>query len=283
MRDPARRRKRSGHLLGEHGYTGKLAYALYPEMTDTVLMVRHPGGEGAGTSSDFYASTHDVAPTILDFLGIEQPAPMDGQNLIPLLEGKEPLEPRYHITQGYKDYVCCRDDHRVMFCRTDGTNAHLFDAVTDADQRRVLAETEPETVRRITKITRRETRGTPSEVARRLTAPCQHARASPSLVSNASAFQASLSAFLVQASLCGVQRTAAVAVGFKLVATPREDFLTRRRPEGGCRANTLDPEKMLVYSLSMRISPVDKVVNSPRGMLSRRYGVSWRSPGRLHC
>jgi arylsulfatase A-like enzyme len=138
-----------GHLLGEHGYTGKLAYALYPEMTDTVLMVRHPRGEGAGTSSDFYASTHDVAPTILGFLGIEQPAPMDGQNLIPLLEGKEPLEPRDHITQGYKDYVCCRDDHRVMFCRTDGTNAHLFDAVNDADQRRDLAETEPESVRRM--------------------------------------------------------------------------------------------------------------------------------------
>src|SRR5215203_4576981 len=28
-----------GHLLGEHGYTGKLAYALYPELTDIVLMV----------------------------------------------------------------------------------------------------------------------------------------------------------------------------------------------------------------------------------------------------
>ncbi len=80
-----------GHLLGEHGYTGKLAYALYPEMTDTVFMVRHPQGEGAGKSSDFYASTHDVAPTILGFLGVDQPAPMDGQNLAPLLEGKEPL------------------------------------------------------------------------------------------------------------------------------------------------------------------------------------------------
>ena len=138
-----------GHLLGEHGYTGKLAYALYPEMTDTVLMVRHPEGEGAGTSSDFYASTHDVAPTILGFLGVGQPAPMDGQNLIPLLEGKVPLEPRDHITQGYKDYVCCRDEHRVMFCRNDGTDAHLFDAVNDADQRRDLAETETETVRRM--------------------------------------------------------------------------------------------------------------------------------------
>jgi arylsulfatase A-like enzyme len=138
-----------GHLLGEHGYTGKLAYALYPELTDIVLMVRHPQGAGASNSSDFYASTYDVAPTILGFLGVEQPEPMDGQDLAPILQGKEPLQSRDHFTQGYKNYVCCRDEHRVMFCRTDMTDAHLFDAVNDAEQRRDLAEAEPETVKRM--------------------------------------------------------------------------------------------------------------------------------------
>ena len=136
-----------GHLLGEHGFTGKLAYALYPELTDTVFMVRHPAGKGAGKSSDLYASTHDVAPTILSFLGVEQPEPMDGQDLMPLLSGEGNWPARDHITQGYKNYVCCRDEHRVMFCRTDGADAHLFDAVNDVDQRRDLAEAEPETVR----------------------------------------------------------------------------------------------------------------------------------------
>jgi hypothetical protein len=34
-----------------------------------------------------------------------------------------------------------------MFCRTDMTDAHLFDAVNDVDQRRDLAEAEPETVK----------------------------------------------------------------------------------------------------------------------------------------
>ena len=138
-----------GHLLGEHGYTGKLAYALYPELTDIVFMVRHPQGEGAGKSSDFYVSTHDVAPTILGFLGVENPEPMDGQDLGRILEGKEPEQPRDHFTQGYKNYVCCRDAHRVMFCRTDMTDAHLFDAVNDAEQRRDLARAEPETVKRM--------------------------------------------------------------------------------------------------------------------------------------
>jgi arylsulfatase A-like enzyme len=138
-----------GHLLGEHGYTGKLAYALYPELTDIVFMVRRPQGDGAGQSSDFYVSTHDVAPTILGYLGVEQHEPMDGQDLGPILEGKAPEQPRDHFTQGYKNYVCCRDEHRVMFCRTDMTDAHLFDAVNDAEQRRDLAEAEPETVKRM--------------------------------------------------------------------------------------------------------------------------------------
>jgi hypothetical protein len=34
------------------------------------------------------------------------------------------------------------------------------------------------------------------------------------------------------------------------------------------QAEYLDLQLMLVYSLSMRINSVDKVVNSPRGMLS---------------
>jgi arylsulfatase A-like enzyme len=36
-----------GHLLGEHGHTGKPHYALYPELTDTILMIGHPESKGA--------------------------------------------------------------------------------------------------------------------------------------------------------------------------------------------------------------------------------------------
>ena len=138
-----------GHLLGEHGYTGKLPYALYPELTDIVLMIRHPRGKGAGETSDLYASTHDIAPTILGFLGIGQPERMDGEDLTPLLGGEDPGRARDHFSLGYNRYVSCRDERRVMFCRSDGSDAHLFDAINDADQRRNLAEAEPGTVRRM--------------------------------------------------------------------------------------------------------------------------------------
>jgi hypothetical protein len=46
-------------------------------------------------------------------------------------------------------YICCRDERRVMFCRSDGADAHLFDAINDAAQGRDLAQAEPETVKRM--------------------------------------------------------------------------------------------------------------------------------------
>ncbi|MDQ3791725.1 MAG: sulfatase [Actinomycetota bacterium] len=119
-----------GHALGEHGITGKPHYALWPELTDIVFMIRHPEGKGGGSSSDYFASTHDVAPTILGFLGVEPEQPMDGQDLSVLFAGKSP-ESRPHFTLGYSKFVWARDERYAMFCRNDGTEARLYDLSAD--------------------------------------------------------------------------------------------------------------------------------------------------------
>jgi arylsulfatase A-like enzyme len=137
-----------GHALGEHGYTGKPGYALWPELTDIVFLIRHPAGKGAGEVSDYYASTHDVAPTILGALGIKPPEPMEGQDLSVLLDGKEP-DSRSHLTSGYGTHVWARDEQYVMFCRNDKAGAKLYDARNDPGQTRDLASDDPETVERM--------------------------------------------------------------------------------------------------------------------------------------
>ncbi len=137
-----------GHALGEHGYTGKPAYALWPELTDIVFLLRHPEHKRAGEVSEHYASTHDVAPTVLGTLGIEPPKPMEGQDLSVLLDGKEPGT-RHHFTSGYSRYVWSRDEEYVMFARNDGTEARLYDVRTDPQQTRDLADEEPETVEKM--------------------------------------------------------------------------------------------------------------------------------------
>jgi len=137
-----------GVALGEHDATGKPFWALYPEITDIPFFVRHPEGRGAGETSDFYASTHDVAPTILGFLGVEPEQPMDGENLSVLFDGGRPQE-RNHFTLGYDEYVWARDDRYVMVSRNDGSNALLYDLSTDPDMNTDVAGANQDVVRRM--------------------------------------------------------------------------------------------------------------------------------------
>jgi arylsulfatase A-like enzyme len=135
-----------GVSQGEHGIVGKLPIAMYPELTDIVFLMRHPEGKGSGQTSDYYASTHDVAPTILRFLGIEPPESMEGDNLLGLVDGERP-RPRPHFTLGYHDHAWCRDENFAMFCRHDGTEAKLYDLRTDPLMQRDIAELRPSLVR----------------------------------------------------------------------------------------------------------------------------------------
>ncbi len=137
-----------GVALGEHGYSGKPAYALWPEITDIPFFVRRPDGKGAGEESDYTASTHDVAPTVLGYLGIEMPEQMQGQDLSTIGAGSEP-EARDHFTAGYHDHVWTRDDRYVMFCKNDGANARLYDVESDPGMNDDIAAQEPGVVQRM--------------------------------------------------------------------------------------------------------------------------------------
>jgi arylsulfatase A-like enzyme len=138
-----------GACLGEHDATGKPYWALYPELTDTVFMMRHPSGKGAGKNSDYYASTHDVAPTILSMLGMEKPEQMQGTDLSPIFEGGEPEQGREHFTLGYNDYVWTRDDRHAMISTNTGQEAKLYDVKEDPGMRKNLAAEHPGTVKRM--------------------------------------------------------------------------------------------------------------------------------------
>ena len=66
-----------GHL--EHGKS------LYAEEVDVPLLIRFPGRVGAGLRIETPVSLLDVAPTILDLLGLPTPETMGGRSLAPLL------------------------------------------------------------------------------------------------------------------------------------------------------------------------------------------------------
>jgi arylsulfatase A-like enzyme len=136
-----------GVSLGEHGYTGKVAEAIWPELKDIVFYVRHPEGGGAGRTSDFRAGFQDIAPTVLAQMGMEQPQPMDGQDLSPILEGKGPERERPYVTLGYGNYSWAEDDGWALSVRNDGGEARLYDLAQDPGMDKNVAGANPERVK----------------------------------------------------------------------------------------------------------------------------------------
>ncbi len=137
-----------GVALGEHGFTGKPAYVLWPEITDIPFFVRRPDGKGANEESDYHASTHDVASTVLGYLGIERPEQMGGQDLSGVALGNDPEE-RSHFTAGYHSYTYSRDERYVMFSHNDRSGANLYDLESDPEMNTNIAGQQPDIVKRM--------------------------------------------------------------------------------------------------------------------------------------
>ena len=71
-----------GDLLHSHGLAGKGA-AMYDEITNTPFIVRWPGHAPAESVCHHPVSHIDVAPTILEAMGLPLPAVLEGTSLLP--------------------------------------------------------------------------------------------------------------------------------------------------------------------------------------------------------
>lgn len=83
-----------GEMLGDHHAWGKSTF--YDAAYHTALVVRDPGAPLRGAAVDLPTEAVDVAPTILDCLGLEIPHTMDGRSLAPFLRGDAPHNWRRH-------------------------------------------------------------------------------------------------------------------------------------------------------------------------------------------
>jgi arylsulfatase A-like enzyme len=119
-----------GILLGDRGWTGKIAHELHPELIQVPCVIVHPDGSGAGDTSPFFASTHDVAPTLLSLAGVTPPRGMDGVDLSPLFDGEEPAE-RAFAYGGYFNHFFVRNDHWSYIADNRGDLRELYDLTLD--------------------------------------------------------------------------------------------------------------------------------------------------------
>jgi arylsulfatase A-like enzyme len=134
-----------GISLGEHGWTGKVQTALYPVLTRVPLVLVHPRHRRAGHASDWFASTHDVAPTLLAMAGVRRPAGMDGTNLSRVFHGRN-LPERNYAWGGYSDSFFIRSREWMLWGYNRPGNFKLFDLRRDPGMNHDVAARHPGTV-----------------------------------------------------------------------------------------------------------------------------------------
>lgn len=123
-----------GIPLGEHGIIGKPAWALYPELMDIPLIIRHPKRIGAGEKCDEFVYNHDLFTTILAMLGIKIPEKQgEGVNIWNYILNKKEIK-RNYVTSLFRNYVWCRNRDFTYISCSDGSKPKLFNIKHDPKQ-----------------------------------------------------------------------------------------------------------------------------------------------------
>jgi arylsulfatase A-like enzyme len=148
-----------GYLLGEHGYTGKVASILHPPLTQVPLILVDPARRGAGHTSDWLAQTHDIGPTLLELTGVRQPKPMNGDSVAPLLVGRQPRARRTMAYGGYANWHYARTDRWAFVAANTGKGRRLYDVRRDPEERNNIARRHPNVIDELEERVREEAGG----------------------------------------------------------------------------------------------------------------------------
>lgn len=137
-----------GILLGDHGWTGKIPTVLHPELAQVPFVIIHPERRLAGQSSPYFASTHDLAPTLLGMAGVSTPRSMNGVDLSRLIHDR-PLPERPFTYGGYANAHYLRSDDWLLIASNLPENFKLFDLERDPAENENVAARHPRVVRRL--------------------------------------------------------------------------------------------------------------------------------------
>ncbi len=93
-----------GESLGEHGERTHGMF-VYDATIRVPLIVRLPGGRRAGIAVGDPVETTDLAPTLVELVDLSLPRPVDGQTLVPLLQGELGDPERSTYAESYYQHV----------------------------------------------------------------------------------------------------------------------------------------------------------------------------------
>jgi arylsulfatase A-like enzyme len=124
-----------GLALGEHGYLGRAAPTSHRQSYEIPYLIRHPSGQEGGKDIDWYATTHDVAPTALSFLGLPIPGKMDGEDLTALFDDVDEwdLPKRNTSISAVGTQIIIRDRRWLVIADRERTIRRMYDDDEDVD------------------------------------------------------------------------------------------------------------------------------------------------------
>jgi len=137
-----------GHTVGDEGYVGKRGYPSRPEVYALPLMIRFPGAEHAGTSSDLLVQHHDLTGTILELADVAPPAEIDGMSFVRSAVGDTTWS-REHVTVGWGSTPTVITDRWWLNCKVDGSGVLLYDLALDEPFARSVAAENKDVVNRL--------------------------------------------------------------------------------------------------------------------------------------
>ncbi|MFO8057320.1 MAG: sulfatase [bacterium] len=143
-----------GEEFLEHGGFGH-GNTLYEEQLHVPLLVRLPGGSGGGRRIASITRQVDLLPTLLEFAGIEHPAPVEGKSFLSALTQDEDLPDRpafatsMHLLHEGQTMKSLRQGRHKLILYENPDRALLFDLDEDPSELHNLVREKPELRKRM--------------------------------------------------------------------------------------------------------------------------------------
>ncbi len=126
------------------------ATSNFEETTKIPLVIAAPGLLPSDAEVETRVRSIDVAPTVLDLLGVEAPAKTSGRSLVPLAGGRNEPEERVVVSEGRGSRAIMHGRWRMILrdeaSSATGAEVALFDLTEDPGERRNVAARRPDLV-----------------------------------------------------------------------------------------------------------------------------------------
>lgn len=144
----------------ERGFVGHSSWALLEAITHVPLVIHRPGDK-TRIKIQTFAQQLDLAPTLLDMLGLPIPKELPGESLVPYIKNPEKLSQRYKMSVSMRAYLgqggqlaVYQNVFKLVFLSntTARDTIRLFNLFNDPDARTDISAQHPELIAPMMKV-----------------------------------------------------------------------------------------------------------------------------------